>query len=176
MPLDEAEKTALDEIGEPMVLCRRISEARETRTMSSETKNLLLPSTATLVLVLVGLMAGLRNGMVPHGFALTSAEALFLYFPWFFGSFAAGTLGGVWLRGAAPGKARRKITALYFCPACALVILILVRPPVSWNVVRLHPAAILLYFVECLMLWAVVPASAILVGVLTGRRLPQEAR
>ncbi len=33
------------------------------------TPNLFLPTTATLVLTLVGLMA-LRNGMFPHGFAL----------------------------------------------------------------------------------------------------------
>jgi hypothetical protein len=175
MPFAEAEKAALDEIGEPMVLCRRISEARERRTMSSETKNLFLPTMATLVLTLAGLAALLRNGMFPHGFALTSEVALFLYFPWIFGSFAAGVLGGICVR-KATGKAGIKITALYFSPACALIVLILARPPVSWNVVRLHPAALTLYFVECLTLWAVLPACAILVGVLTGRRLPQVAR
>jgi hypothetical protein len=174
VPFADAEKAALDEIGEPMVLCRRISEARERRTMLSETKNLFLPTMATLALTLVGLMA-LRNGMYPHGFALTSEEALFLYFPWIVGSFAVGVLGGFWVR-KATGKARPKITALYFCPSCALVILILARPPVSWTVVRLHPAALTLYFVECLTLWAILPACAILVGVLTGGRLPQVAR
>jgi hypothetical protein len=174
MPFADAEKAALDEIGEPLVLCRRISEARERRTMSSKTKNLFLPTMATLVLTLVGLMA-VPNGMFPHGFALTSEETLFLYFPWIFGSFAAGVLGGFWARKTA-GKARPKITALYFCPACALVILILARPPISWNVVRLHPAALTLYFVECLTLWAILPACAIFVGGLTGRRLPQVAR
>jgi hypothetical protein len=174
MPFAEAEEAALDEIGEPIVLCRGISEARGRRTMSSATKNLFLPTMATLVLTLVGLMA-LRNGMFPHGFALTSEEALFLYFPWIFGSFAAGVLGGFWAR-KATGKARPKIAALYFCPACALVILILARPPVSWNVVRFHPAALTLYFTECLTLWAVLPACAILVGVLTGRSLPHVAR
>jgi hypothetical protein len=56
MPFAEAEEAALDEIGEPMVLCRRISEARGRETMSSATKNLLLPTMATLVLTLVGLM------------------------------------------------------------------------------------------------------------------------
>ena len=142
--------------------------------MSSETKNLLLATMATLVLTLVGLMA-LRNGMFPHGFALTSEEALFLYFSWIFGAFAAGVLGGFWVRKAA-GKARPKIAALYFCPACALVILILARPPVSWNVVRFHPDALTLYFAECLTLWAVLPACAVLVGVLTGRSLPHVAR
>ena len=175
MPFADAEKAALDEIGGPLVLCRRISEARERITMSSETKNLFLPTIATLALTLVGLMALLRNGIFPHGFALTAEEALFLYIPWVFGSFAAGVLGGFRAR-KATGKAGPKITALYFCPACALVILILARPPISWDVVRFHPAASTLYFVECLTLWAILPACAILVGALSARRLTQVAR
>lgn len=173
MPFADAEKAALDEIGDPLVLCRRISEAREKRTMSSDTKNLFLPTMSTLALTLVGLMA-LRYGIFPHGFSLTSEEALLLYFPWICGSFAAGLLGGAWARKLA-GNARPKLTALYFCPAFALVILIFARPPVSWNVVRFHPAATTLYFAECLTLWAILPACAIFVGGLTGSRLPQAA-
>src|SRR5258708_10252857 len=107
MQCAEAEEAARDEIGEPMVRCRRISEARERRTMSTETKNLFLPAMATVALTLGGLMA-LRNGMFPHGFALTSEEALFLYFPWIFVSFAPVVLGGFWAR-KTTGKAISKI-------------------------------------------------------------------
>lgn len=133
--------------------------------MNNRTKHLWLPGLATLTLSMLLLMILIRSGIQPLVVALQPPHSLLLYLPWLVALPALGGAGTYWSRRAGGGQQAGIAAGLF--SAWAMGALFLAMWPLAFFIDRHVPAGAKLYSLALSLLnWGVIPAAALLVGVL----------